>query len=75
MHDYEVLELTRSCKFEEGGTPTQIVDVQGRLKRNVEFWSKVLHGPAPVMDWIENGYKLPLQLCQHHLSSVITSQH
>ena len=29
VHDYEVLELTRSWEFEEGDIPTQIVDVQG----------------------------------------------
>jgi len=37
------------------------VDVQGRLKQNILFWSKVLMTPALVIDWIQNGYRLPLQ--------------
>ena len=59
--DYEVLELARSWELEEGDTQIQVVDVQGRLRRNVKFWSEVLGAPGPVIDWIENGYKLPLQ--------------
>jgi len=55
-------ELARSWEWENMGTRgPQIVDVQGRLKRNILFWSKVLMAPAPVIDWIQNGYRLPLQ--------------
>ena len=55
-------ELTRSWEFEELGTTSpQIVDVQGRLKQHLLFWSKVLGAPTPVVDWIQNGYRFPLQ--------------
>jgi len=53
--------LDKSWEHEEGGTPTQIVDVRGTLKSNLEFWTEVLHAPSPVIDWIENGYKLPMK--------------
>ena len=55
------LELGKCWEHEECSTPAQIVDVQGRLKRNLEFWREVLHAPSPVIDWIQNGYKLPLK--------------
>ena len=52
-------ELARSWECEELGTTSpQIVDVQGRLKQHIPFWSKA---PTPVVDWIQNGYRLPLQ--------------
>ena len=61
LHDYTVLELTQSWELMEGSTPTQIVDVQGRLQQNQKFWSEVLNAPSPVHDWIKDGYKLSLQ--------------
>ena len=38
----------------------QIYDVQGRLKASLEFWSDTLKATQPVLDWISEGYKLPL---------------
>ena len=38
----------------------QILDVQGRLKASSKFWIEVLHAKPPVIDWIQDGYKLPL---------------
>ena len=34
--------------------------VQGRLKSCVTFWQEVLQASPTVVDWINNGYKLPL---------------
>jgi len=50
-----IIELGKSWEHKEGGTLTQIV------VDSVEFWTEVLHAPSPVIDWIENGYKLPLK--------------
>ena len=60
---YEIwdLEFSRSWEAEEQGvTIQQIVDVQGRLKECIGFWTEVLQAPATVLGWIQNGYKLPL---------------
>ena len=38
----------------------QVIDVQGRLKAAAQFWVEVLHAKPPVIDWIQEGYKLPL---------------
>ena len=38
----------------------QILDVQGKLKAASQFWVDVLHASSPVLDWIQQGYKLPL---------------
>jgi len=38
-----------------------LAPVQGRLKRQLSFWVETLQAPAPVIDWIQNGYRLPLQ--------------
>ena len=38
----------------------QILDVQGRLKASSKFWIEVLHAKPSVIDWIQDGYKLPL---------------
>ena len=55
-------ELARTWEWEELGTTAhQIVDVQGRLRQCLPFWSEVLKAPPPVIDWIQNGYRLPLQ--------------
>ena len=37
----------------------QIYDVQGRLKSS-QFWVEVLEAKPPVIDWIREGYRLPL---------------
>ena len=41
--------------------PPNPQDVQGRIKTNIVFWREVLKAPGYVLDWIESGYKLPLQ--------------
>ena len=38
----------------------QICDVQGRLKECISFWADTLHASIPVIEWVQNGYKLPL---------------
>ena len=38
----------------------QILEVQVRLKASSKFWTEVLHAKPPVIDWIQDGYKLPL---------------
>ena len=49
---------SRIWEVEEG--PTQIQDVQGRLKTSFNFWRDILKATQPVLDWINEGYKLPL---------------
>ena len=49
---------SRFWEVEEGSG--QIYDVQGRLKASLEFWSDTLKVTQPVLDWISEGYKLPL---------------
>ena len=39
----------------------QISDVQGRLRQNIDFWREILEAPPPIIDYIENGYRLPLK--------------
>ena len=38
----------------------QVLHVKGRLKASVGFWVEVLQTSSPVVDWIQEGYKLPL---------------
>ena len=48
--------------WESDSAEPQITHVQGRLKqRSVFFWKDVLHAPPPILDCIENGYRLPLK--------------
>jgi len=50
-------ELARSWEWVELETTThQIVDVQGRLRQCLPFWSEVLKAPVPVIHWIQSGY-------------------
>ena len=42
------------------GPKGQILNVKGRLKAATGFWVEVLQTPSPVIDWIQEGYKLPL---------------
>ena len=49
---------TRFWELEQNSE--QIVDVQGRLKGSIEFWRTVLNASNPVIECIEEGYKLPL---------------
>ena len=55
------LEGTNYRSWEvEYDTNIQTTKVKGRLKNNVAYWQDSLQAPAPVLDWIQNGYKLPL---------------
>ena len=38
-----------------------MTDVQGRLRQAQLFWRDTLQTPSPILDWIQSGYKLPLQ--------------
>ena len=51
-------DLMRTWDYEESGH--QITDVQGRLLANVNFWEQELKAPSIVIEWIKQGYKLPL---------------
>ena len=39
---------------------SQILDVQGRLKKSLDFWINTLNAPVTITGWIKEGYKLPL---------------
>ena len=57
------LEDTNCRSWEvEYDTNIQTTKVKGRLKNNVAYWQDTLQAPVPVLDWIQNGYKLPLSL-------------
>ena len=61
----------------ESSNPDQITDVQGCLMLHIAFWQDVLQAPPPILDCIENGYRLPLKFippshCQpNHKSTVV----
>ena len=59
----ELHNLTKFWEVEDtlAEVPVQISDVQGRLKQNINFWCEVLQAPPPIIDCIENGYRLPLK--------------
>ena len=40
--------------------PTVGIQVQGRLKRYIEYWEQVLKAPDDIIESIRNGYVLPL---------------
>ena len=40
---------------------SQITDVQGRLRKNLKFWQEVLKAPDTVLEYIQNGYRLPFR--------------
>ena len=50
----------RSWELEGPDLELQITDVQGRLRLSMNFWRDVLKAPPPVLDWIQDGYGLPL---------------
>ena len=74
--DLDLGDITKFWEI-EGDEPVQITDVQGRLKSKLAFWRDVLQAPPPILDCIENGYRLPLKFippthCQpNHKSTVI----
>ena len=47
--------------WELDSSEPQVTDVQGRLRKSIAFWKEVLHAPPPILDCIENGYRLPLK--------------
>ena len=66
-------ELPEQC-WEIQQDELQIVDVQGRLKQSFKFWSETLQASSAILEWIQVGYKLPLQyLPEPHSQSNHTS--
>ena len=67
--DPEVVNAYDTCKEmtmdrfweAEACVPPNQESVQGRLKRSLTFWKDVLQAPPPIVDCIENGYRLPLK--------------
>ena len=55
-------------KFWELESGFQILDVKGRLKQSLSFWKNILGAPPPVIDCIENTYRLPLKFLPPPLS-------
>ena len=51
-------ELQRYWELEQDSE--QITDVQGWLKAHINFWEEVLKAPQAIIEWISEGYKLPL---------------
>ena len=60
--------------WESDSAEPQITHVQGRLKQRSVFWKDVLHVPPPILDCIENGYRLPLKFTPLPGHSITTSQ-
>ena len=52
--------MGRFWESQHVSSDVQMSVVQGRLKSHAMFWREVLQAPPTVMDWICNGYKLPL---------------
>ena len=61
-------ELSKFWEVEVDSPFSQITDVQGRLRKNYKYWQEVLQAPTPVLECIENGYRLPLKFLSpsHH---------
>lgn len=53
--------ISKFWEVEVSDTPSQVTDVQGRLKNKLSFWRNTLQAPPWVIDCIENGYCLPLK--------------
>ena len=72
---YDQKDIDKFWETEASGLSSQITDVQGRLRQNVSFWKDILHAPAPVIDCIENGYRLPLKFLPppHSLSNHLST--
>ena len=66
-------DITQKFWEAESSGLQQITDIQGRLKKNIEFLENVLDAPPPVLDCIRNGYRLPLKFIPLHTSSIITN--
>ena len=52
---------------------SQVTDVQGRLRKKFLFWKEVLHAPPPILECIENGYRLPLKFIPPNILSAKSS--
>ena len=71
-------DLTKFWEI-ESHNPDQITNVQGRLRLHIAFWQDVLQAPPPILDCIENGYRLPLKFippfqCQPNHNSTVVHQ-
>ena len=55
-------QLQRCWKVQDSDTDPQgqVLNVKGRLKASAYFWVEVLQTSFPVVDWIQEGYKLLL---------------
>ena len=42
------------------GKSMEVMQVEGRLKRHVDYWEQVLKAPDYIIHLIQNGYVLPL---------------
>ena len=51
-------KLQRYWELEQ--STTRVQDVQGRLKRQHDFWKDMFQAPVPIIDCISEGYKLHL---------------
>ena len=76
--DLDPADITKFWEVESDEL-VQITDVQGRLSLKLAFWREVLHAPPPVLDCIENGYRLPLKFippsrCQPNHKSTMVHQ-
>ena len=60
MYDYPTSIKEKYWEIQGISAQMQLTQVQGRLRTCVRFWQDVLHAPPTVIDWIQNGYKLPL---------------
>lgn len=58
--DPQGCSMGRFWESQHISSDVQMLGVQGRLKSHARFWKEVLQAPPTVMDWICNGYKLPL---------------
>jgi len=74
--DSNELCLKTTPKFweTESSELQQITDVQGRLKENIAFWKDLLNAPPQVLDYIRDGYYLPLKFIPQLTPSIITSR-
>ena len=54
------LEPSLGRVWEIGQGEEQVVEVQGRLRKCIEFWEEELKATAPVLECIREGYKLPM---------------
>ena len=71
--------VSRFWEWQRVTGEAQVTHVQGRLGACVTYWQEVLHAFPTVIDWIQNGYKLPLlyaptRLCGNNHRSAIENK-